>query len=114
MSEAQIWLLDYLREHFVGRMVEAEYRFHPERKWRFDVAVKGNITQYGFEIEGGIFIQGRHTRGAAYEKDMEKYNTAAAMGWKVFRFTPKQILKGQAKEFLEKHWICEPKRNSLA
>lgn len=108
MSEAQLWLVDYLTERYAPYHVQPECTFGLPRKWRFDVG----IPELGlaFEIEGGIFIQGRHTRGAAYQKDMEKYNTAAAMGWKVFRFTPKQILRGEAKQFLEEH----VKRHSLA
>jgi len=37
------------------------------------------------EIEGGVWTGGRHTRGAGFRQDMEKYNEATAMGWRVFR-----------------------------
>ena len=37
------------------------------------------------EIEGGVWIGGRHTRGKGFLRDIEKYNEAAAMGWRVFR-----------------------------
>jgi len=63
--------------------VVKEYKFHPERKWRFDYAILGN--KIAIEIEGGIFTKGRHTRPTGFIKDMEKYNTATAMGWKVIR-----------------------------
>src|ERR1700682_3809516 len=98
-----MWLVDYCRQRFPGRMVECEHRFCSDRKWRFDVAVKGVISQYGFEIGGGLFMAGtgRHNRGAGMRNDMEKYNRAAALGWKVFRFTPEQVLKGEAKAFIE-------------
>jgi hypothetical protein len=104
LSEAQMWLVDYLRERHPHYKVETEYRFHPERKWRFDVAflfIQG--PGIGFEIEGGLYVKGAHVRGQHYESDMEKYNTAAAMGWKVWRFTPKQILNGTAKAFIERY-----------
>ena len=104
-SDAQLWLIDYLSERYDKRDVRAEHQFCDGRRWRFDVALVGLVRKYAFEIEGGIFsrIQGRHTRGKGYERDMEKYNVAAALGWKVFRFTPEQVLKGIAKEFIERY-----------
>lgn len=65
---------------------EREYRFHPTRKWRFDFAfVEAKLA---IECEGGIWQGGRHTRGAGFEKDCEKMNAAAVLGWRVLRFTP--------------------------
>ena len=70
--------------------VEREYKFHPKRKWRFDYA----IPEYkiGIEIDGGIWIGGRHTSGTGFMKDMEKLNHAAMSGWLILRFTPEQKL----------------------
>lgn len=71
-----------------------EYRFHPVRRWRFDWAF---IAQkLAVEVEGGVFIQGRHSRGAGMVKDMEKYNAATTAGWRILRVTPKQIASGEA------------------
>lgn len=115
LSEPQMWLMDYCRERWFDKFVAAEYAFHPTRKWRFDVAVWGckkvapsvsdAMDRYAFEIEGGLFMQGagRHNRGAGMRADMEKYNHAAALNWQVFRFTPEQILKGEAKAFVEEN-----------
>ncbi len=75
-----------------------EFRFHPTRRWRFDWAWPP--SKIAVEIEGGIWISGRHSRGIGYSKDMEKYNEATRMGWKVFRFTPQQFNNGEAGEFL--------------
>lgn len=109
LSEAQMWLVDYLRERWPRALITTEHQFCLGRKWRFDVAV-ANFVQWtplhhAFEVEGGLFMAGtgRHNRGAGMRNDMEKYNTAAALGWKVFRFTPEQILKGEAKAFIEKY-----------
>lgn len=64
----------------------AEYPFHPKRKWRFDYAIpEGRVA---IEIDGGIFIQGRHSRGAGQKKDMEKLNAAAQLGWRVLHYIP--------------------------
>ena len=64
---------------------QREYKFHPTRRWRFDFAWPEK--KVAVEIEGGVYIDGRHTRGKGYERDLEKYNAAVTDGWKVFRFT---------------------------
>lgn len=71
---------------------KAEHCFHESRKWRLDWAWPEQ--KIALEQEGGIWIQGRHSRGAGMTKDFEKYNTAAAMGWRVLKATPKQIESG--------------------
>jgi len=72
----------------------AEYKFHNERRWRFDFAWPA--VKVAVEIEGGIFSGGRHTRGTGYEKDLEKYNTAITLGWKVYRLSGGMLLKDHA------------------
>ncbi len=69
---------------------ETEFHFHPVRKWRFDFAWPEQ--KVALEVEGGVFIQGRHSRGSGMKKDMEKYNAAALLGWRVFRVTPRQCM----------------------
>ena len=73
---------------------QPEYYFAKPRRWRFDWAFPAQLI--AVEQEGGVFNGGRHTRGAGYVKDMEKYNAAARLGWRVLRFTPKQVRDGQA------------------
>lgn len=69
---------------------EREHLFHPTRKWRFDYAWPGQ--KVAVEVEGGIYTQGRHTRGKGYADDMEKYNAAALRGWTLLRYTPARLL----------------------
>ncbi len=70
-----------------------EHRFAPPRKFRFDyVWLQHRVA---LEVEGGAFVQGRHTRGVGYVRDMEKYNLATVMGWRVLRFTPDQVQQGE-------------------
>lgn len=59
------------------------------RAWRFDWAWLEQ--KVALEVEGAVWIGGRHTRGAGFLKDMEKYNTAVALGWRVLRCTPKTL-----------------------
>lgn len=68
----------------------AEYRFHPVRKWRIDFAWPEQ--KVGLECDGAVFTSGRHTRGAGWLKDTEKLNTAAMLGWRMLRCTPKGLI----------------------
>lgn len=68
---------------------QTEYRFHGNRRWRFDFAWPE--AHIALEVEGGQWISGRHNRGSGAIADMEKYNTAASMGWLVFRVDPKKV-----------------------
>jgi hypothetical protein len=62
---------------------EKEYRFYSKRKWRFDFCFPS--IKCAIEIEGGVWSNGRHTRGSGFIDDCEKYNMATALGWSVFR-----------------------------
>jgi len=73
---------------------EREYRFHNERLWRFDFAYP--LQFLAIEVEGGTWQKSRHTSGEGFQKDCEKYNTAALMGWTVLRFTTTMINSGEA------------------
>ena len=70
----------------------AEYRFHPTRKWRFDFAWEA--SKVALEIEGGAWIIGRHNRAQGFLDDLHKYNAAVILGWRVLRYTPKQLSDG--------------------
>jgi very-short-patch-repair endonuclease len=70
---------------------EREYHFarHQARQWRFDFAWPER--KIAVEVEGGTWTGGAHTRGAHFESDAEKYNAAAALGWRVLRFTTDMV-----------------------
>lgn len=71
-----------------------EYRFSPTRKWRFDFAFPQQ--KVAVEIEGGVFANGRHNRGFGFETDMEKYNAAVMLGWRVLRYSTGMVVAGLA------------------
>jgi very-short-patch-repair endonuclease len=74
---------------------EREYRFHPERKWRFDFAWPD--LKVAVEVEGLTYgAGGRHQRVGGYQGDLEKYNAAAMAGWLVLRFTGNDVRRGIA------------------
>jgi hypothetical protein len=84
-----------------------EYRFWPRRRFAFDVAWPDR--QFAVEIDGGVWTQGRHTRGKGYTKDCAKLAEATIRGWSVIRVTTDQVTSGQAVEwvrrFLERHEV---------
>lgn len=67
-----------------------EYRFYKSRQWRFDYALP--LYKIALEVEGGVWTQGRHVRPVGFLGDMNKYNTATLLGWRVFRTTPSKLL----------------------
>ena len=69
------------------------------RLWAIDWAFLD--ARIGIEVEGGFFMQGRHSRGAGTVKDMEKYNTLALLGWRLLRVTPRDIASGAALRLIE-------------
>lgn len=85
----------------------AEYRFHPRRQWRLDFAFQqtdvhgARYVQLAVEIDGGGFVNGRHSRGKGIENDCEKYAEAMVLGWCVLRVTPKQVASGQALTWIQ-------------
>lgn len=98
MSKAE----DELELHLKGCGIEyeREFRFHPTRRWRFDFAIPDKML--AIEVEGGGWSNGRHTRGSGFEKDLEKYGEAMALGWNVYRCSPSMVKSGVALSTIEK------------
>ena len=71
-----------------------EFRFHPSRKWRFDYAFP--LHMLAVEIEGGLWTNGRHSRGQGAIADLEKYSEAAILGWRILYATPQELDNGIA------------------
>jgi very-short-patch-repair endonuclease len=66
-----------------------EYRFHPVRRWRLDLAWPD--LKIGIECHGGVHSHGRHTRGTGFTKDREKMNECQLQGFIILEFTGEQI-----------------------
>lgn len=78
-----------------------EYRFMaPYRQFRSDFAWV-DLRVLG-EFEGGVFVNGAHTRGAHYESDCEKYSLASILGFTLVRFTSGMVRRGLALQLTEK------------
>ena len=94
---------------------EREHRFHPTRRWAFDLAWPDR--RVAVEVEGGIWraahsgppcklcgstTKGAHGQGQGITRDIEKYNEAGLLGWRVFRVTPREVDEGKAIQFLRR------------
>ena len=74
-----------------------EYKFCTTRKWKIDYY---HVWGLAVEIEGAVWVNGRHTRGSGFVKDMEKYNRLTEQGIFLLRYTPDKIDFDQIKEVL--------------
>jgi len=83
-----------------------EYRFCPGRKWRFDICFPEQMV--AVEVNGGIFSQGRHTRGAALLLEYEKLSKAAALGWRVIFTTPDQLMTKATVDIIREALAWQP------
>ena len=96
-----------------GIKLVPEFKFHPERQWKADFLIvtpdTGRFSQILVEIDGGgrlavigkdgkPYAVGRHAQINDYEKMAE----ATLLGFRVFRFTPKQVQSGYAIRVIEK------------
>lgn len=79
-----------------------EHAFHPGRRWRFDFAYPDR--KIGIEVEGGIWRQGggAHSHPLNILRDIEKYNAAAVLGWRILRFTTEDVSNGVAVETIRR------------
>lgn len=86
-DKAKRWISKNIRLWCMEKklVLKTEEMFHPLRKWRFDFSIKEIMVAVEYE---GVFSEvSRHTTAKGYTGDIEKYNAAQALGWKVLRFT---------------------------
>lgn len=101
------------RSHLKQECVK-EFKFHPTRKWRFDYALPEH--KIAVEVEGGVWTGGRHTSPKGFLNDMEKYNTATLMGWRVFRTIPDELCTNATLQLIREAiaYVSEPPREQIA
>jgi hypothetical protein len=68
-----------------GIAYELEYKFHPTRKWRADIAIPS--LRALIEFDGIMSAKSRHTSVTGFTNDCEKINQAQLVGWIVLRYT---------------------------
>lgn len=89
------------------------------RRWRFDFAwpkyklaaeFEGLVATRALLPKGhgqqgyrqAIILTGRHTSPEGYKDDVEKYNAATLLGWRLLRFHRDQVKSGEAIATLER------------
>lgn len=77
-----------------------EHMFHSERKWRFDFCWPDK--KVALEVHGAIFAGGRHSGGVGQIGDMEKFNEAQLLGWKVLQIHTGQIFKAETYNLIKR------------
>ena len=88
-----------------GPALTKEVTFYPGRRFRFDYAHLA-ISRFkaAIELDGGVFVGGRHSRGMGQVKDAEKGRLAAYSGWNVIHFTTKCLTLENIKQAVEWFW----------
>jgi very-short-patch-repair endonuclease len=98
ITPAQLTLKTHLEE--LGVKTVFEHRFLEDRKYAFDLYDEEN--RIGYEADGGTWTGG-HKRKQKIEDQYEKDRLAQLHGYRILRFTNRQILCGEAKKWLQEH-----------
>lgn len=75
-SDIPAWEADYQKRYSKNKR---------SKRYRLDFAHSNSCT--GIEIQGGVYIRGRHVTGSGYERDCCKYNLAYTSHWTIFLLT---------------------------
>lgn len=84
-----------------GPALTKEVTFYPGRRFRFDYA--HHVAKAAIELDGGVFIRGRHSGGMGQVKDAEKGRLAAYTDWNVIHFTCRCLTIENVKAAVE--WV---------
>lgn len=77
-----------------------EHKFHETRKWRLDFAWLD--YKIALEVNGGVWRNGRHTRGTGYINDLEKITELSLLGWIIIQVVPKDLMTDKTIEYIKK------------
>ena len=109
-------------EAVLAHHIELEGLPAPERQWRF-AADQGRKFRFDFawpaiklavEVDGGKFMMRRSRKmggrlvpvGAHNRReDLQRANLAAKLGWRVLRYMPDMVFKGEAIRDLREVWM---------
>ena len=75
-SDIEAWEVDYQQRYAKSKR---------SKRYRLDFAHPA--SRIGIEIQGGVYMRGRHVTGSGYERDCRKYNIAYTSGWTIFLLT---------------------------
>lgn len=84
---------------------ELEYRFHPTRRFRLDFAWPSQ--RLGLEVQGGVWVRGKHGRGSGIVKDHDKGNALACLGWRLLQVQPAALATPGTVAMIREALACE-------
>ena len=77
-----------------------QYLFHPTRRYRADFCFIPERLLV--EVQGGVWVAGRHTRAQGYEDDCRRTCDALEHGWRILPVTPDMVASGEAVARIER------------
>lgn len=92
VDHAHLFRLLFANEAADCEQPQAEYRFQPPRRWKFDCAwpahklaveIDGGNRMVRYDSRGRPAVVGGHTK----DSDYEKLNAAVEAGWRVLRYS---------------------------
>jgi hypothetical protein len=100
MSTAELLLAAQLEQ--AGIPFEREFRFYDGRRYRADFVIFDDVDgpTLLIEVEGGTWVEGRHSRGKGFEADCEKQALAVIAGYRYLRVTSAQVEDGRALDWI--------------
>lgn len=88
----------WCQTHGLPRPVE-EYVGIPGRRFRFDWAWPDR--KVAVEVQGGIWIGGKHGRGSGIVRDHAKMNWSQVHGWRVLQAQPRDLMTATMADWLQ-------------
>lgn len=85
-SDLERLFLHYWRSNYPLFLPENNYRFHPERQWRFDFAWPNH--NFAVEVQG---MGPGHTSLKGMTNDYDKQHAAMLLHWRIFYITTSHI-----------------------
>jgi hypothetical protein len=86
---------------------EHEFRFHPTRRWRWDLCFT-HPHMLAVEVHGGVYKNGRHTRGKGFTEDRRKMLAGVELGWRVIEVTTEMVESGEAVRAIQRLLSSNP------
>ena len=91
---------EWCRRCFFDAVEGDQHEYCHGRSWKCDFAWPDR--RLIVEVEGGVYTQGRHVRPSGFTKDLEKYNALTEAGWKVLRFSRREVTSGEALNVIQR------------
>lgn len=85
-----------------GLMFTRQFEYAVGRRLKADFVVQANSDAVLVEIQGGVYTRKAHGSVSGVLADIDRLNAATVNGWRMLRFTPKQVDEGEAIPMIER------------